>query len=310
MPASTTAAFIAVDWGTTSARAALVGRDGHVLESRQAPLGIQSVRDGRFAEALDALLGDWRTLDVPRMAAGMIGSRQGWVEAPYVSCPASVHDLAGRLARTPNGELVIVPGLVTRGDDGLPDVMRGEETQLAGAVADDEDVLAVLPGTHSKWAHVAGGRLAAFATFMTGELYAVLLAHSILGRLAQGTHEPAAPGPGFARGVRQGLAGGGLSHALFGARTLALVGELGGDEVADWLSGLLIGHEIAHARTWAAARRAMPERVRVIGTDALTGRYRAALSLAGLDAEAGPHDAAVRGLLRIARHAGWNFGTP
>jgi len=301
------AALIAVDWGTTTARAALVGRDGRVLDTREAPLGIQAVRDARFAEALDALLGDWRELEVRRLASGMIGSRQGWVEAPYVECPASIDVLARRLVTTPGGELVVVPGLLARGDDGLPDVMRGEETQLAGSVGDDETVLAVLPGTHSKWAHVEGRLLRGFATFMTGELYAVLLAHSILGRLAQATAAIATPGHAFERGVTQGLRDGALSHLAFGARTLALTGALDGHDVADWLSGLLIGHEIRHAREWARARGLSCERVRVIGADALVARYRAALALAGIAAEPGPPDAAVRGLVRIARHAGWKL---
>jgi 2-dehydro-3-deoxygalactonokinase len=299
------AALIAVDWGTTSARASLVTAQGRVLDTRHAPLGIQSVQDGRFAQALDTLLGDWRDRPLPRMAAGMIGSRQGWVEAPYVPCPASIEDLAQRLARTPGGELAIVPGLVTRGDDGLPDVIRGEETQLVGGIGDDEDVLAVLPGTHSKWAYVARHRLLGFATFMTGELYAVLLAHSILGRLARPTAAAAVPGPAFERGVRQGLVRGALSHQLFGARTLALTGELEAPGVADWLSGLLIGHEIQYARGWADARSLPLERIRVIGAPTLVERYRTALALAGLEAEAGAPDAAVRGLIRIARQAGW-----
>jgi 2-dehydro-3-deoxygalactonokinase len=301
------AALIAVDWGTTTARAALVGHDGRVLDTRQAPLGIQSVRDGRFAVALDALLGDWRGLNVRRLASGMIGSRQGWVEAPYVECPASIDDLARQLVNTPGGELVVVPGLLLHGEDGLPDVMRGEETQLAGSVGDDETVLAVLPGTHSKWAHVEGRLLLGFATFMTGELYAVLLAHSILGRLAQATAASATPGHAFERGVAQGLRDGALSHLAFGARTLALTGALDGRDVADWLSGLLIGHEIRHAREWARGRGLSCERARVIGADALVGRYSAALALAGIAAEPGPPDAAVCGLVRIARHAGWKL---
>jgi 2-dehydro-3-deoxygalactonokinase len=303
------AALIAVDWGTTSARASLVAHDGRVLATRQAQLGIQSVRDGRFAEALDALLGDWRSLPLRRIASGMIGSRQGWIEAPYVECPASLDALATRLVTTPGGELVIVPGLLARNEDGLPDVMRGEETQLVGAVADDESVLAVLPGTHSKWAHVAGRELRGFATFMTGEFYAVLLAHSILGRLAQPVSAADAPAAGFDRGVAQGLGPGALSHLAFGARTLGLTGGLEARDVADWLSGLLIGHEIRHAREWAHARGLPSERVRVIGTDALVARYAVALAAAGIVAEPGAPDAAVRGLMRIAGHAGWNVET-
>lgn len=301
------AALIAVDWGTTSARAFLVGHDGRTLASREAALGVQAVRDGGFASALDALLGDWRTLPLRRLAAGMIGSRQGWIEATYVECPASVDALARGLARTPGGELTIVPGVRVLGGDGLPDVIRGEETQLFGAIDEGEDVLAVLPGTHSKWAHVAGDEIADFATYMTGEFYAVLLAHSILGRMAQAPVAPEASGPAFLRGVAQGLAGGALSHIAFGARTQALVGELAAADVADWLSGALIGHEIRHARAWARARGHNADRVRVIGFDALVARYAAALAVAKIDAEPGPRDAAVRGLLRIARAAGWTL---
>jgi 2-dehydro-3-deoxygalactonokinase len=303
------AALIAVDWGTTSARASLVAHDDRVLATREAPLGIQAVRDGRFAEALDTLLGDWRALPLRRLASGMIGSRQGWIEAPYVECPASFDELASRLVATPGGELVIVPGLLARNEDGLPDVMRGEETQLVGALADDESVLAVLPGTHSKWAHVARRELLGFCSFMTGEFYAVLLAHSILGRLAQSAATTDAPGAAFERGVVQGLGEGALSHLAFGARTLALTGELDGRDVADWLSGLLIGHEIHHACAWARARGLPCERVRVIGANALVTRYAAALAAAGIVAEPGVPDAAVRGLTRIARHAGWNLAT-
>jgi len=119
----------------------------------------------------------------------MIGSRQGWVEAPYVDCPASLTALSDHLVEVPLGSLAIVPGVATRDAAGLPDVMRGEETQLLGAVgADESGVLAVLPGTHSKWARVEHGRIVDFTTFMTGELYAVLIDHSMLGRIAG--HEP------------------------------------------------------------------------------------------------------------------------
>jgi 2-dehydro-3-deoxygalactonokinase len=182
--------------------------------------------------------------------------------------------------------------------------MRGEETQLAGAVDErDDTVLAVLPGTHSKWAHVAGGHVLAFRTYMTGELYAVLLANSILGRLAESSSAAAKPGPAFAQGVERGLAGGALGHAIFGARTLALVGDLASREVADWLSGVLIGQEIADAIRWAREHEIDPARVRILGDDALVARYAVALGRTGGIAEAGPADAAVRGLTRIAERA-------
>jgi 2-dehydro-3-deoxygalactonokinase len=303
-PAESATALLALDWGTTRARAWCIDASGRIRGSRSAPLGVQQIANADFAAALATLLGDWRDLRVPRIACGMIGSRQGWVEAPYVECPAPFHALAERLVFTPGRELAIVPGLLYRDPRGIPDVMRGEETQIAGAVDEDEDtVLAVLPGTHSKWAHVGRGRVVAFRTYMTGELYAVLLANSILGRLAESSSAEAEPGPAFVDGVERGLADGALGHAIFGARTLALVGDLASRDVADWLSGVLIGQEIGDALRWARGNGLDAARVRVVGADALVTRYSVALARAGAIAEAGPADAAVRGLIRIAGHA-------
>jgi len=298
MPA---AALIAIDWGSTSARAYCLDAGGGVIATRAAPLGVMHVRDGGFPEALATLLGDWQNVAAPRLACGMIGSRQGWREAPYVECPAPFATLAAGIVRMPGDALAIVPGVRTRDANGIPDVMRGEETQLAGAVDEQEDrVLAVLPGTHCKWALVEHRRIVDFATYMTGEMYNVLLQHSILGRLAQ----PADPKPGsaFARGVSRGLGAGGLSHDLFGARTLALAGELATNDVPDWLSGLLIGREVRHARVWAQRKGCDGARVRLVGADALVARYASALTEAGIAVESAPADSAARGLWRIAQH--------
>ena len=243
---------------------------------------------------------------MPRIACGMIGSRQGWIEAPYVQCPANLADLGRGLVTTPGGELAIVPGARCVDASGVPDVMRGEETQLVGAIRqDDPRVLAVLPGTHSKWAIVERGRLTEFVTFMTGELYAVLLAHSILGRMAGRTAGASTEADGaFVRGVARGSAGDGLAHAIFGARTLALAGDLAPEDVGDWLSGVLIGDEIRAARDWARAHDVDATTVRVIGDGALVARYVRALDELGTGAEAGPVAAAALGLYRIAQHAG------
>ena len=299
-------ALIAVDWGTTSARAYRVDASGVILGERALPLGIANIVAGGFAEALDALLGDWRDDRVPRIGCGMIGSRQGWVEAPYVDCPVELAALGDHLTPTPGGELSIVAGARCRDRANVPDVMRGEETQLAGVAGAARDrAIAVLPGTHSKWALLDAGRLLAFATFMTGELYAVLLGHSILGRMAAaGTAARGSPGPAFADGVARGAGEGGLSHAIFGARTLPLCGELAEAEVGDWLSGVLIGDEIAAARRWAADRGLHVERVTVIGAESLAARYALALAQCGLRAERAAADSAARGMFTIARRAG------
>jgi 2-dehydro-3-deoxygalactonokinase len=299
-------ALIAIDWGTTSARAYRIDAAGTVFAARSAPLGIQAIHDRQFATALDTLLDDWRDDAAPKLACGMIGSRQGWIEAPYVSCPADLAGLGLVLTETPGQELAIVPGARCVDATGVPDVMRGEETQIAGAMAvDGGRNLAVLPGTHSKWAIVERGHLVEFATFMTGELYAILLAHSILGRMSDLATPPTATGDvQFARGVVRGLAADGFSHLIFGARTLALAGELSPRDVGDWLSGMLIGHEIRSARAFARAQGGDFAKVTVIGGDAIVARYVAALGVAGVDTELGPTDAAARGLFRIAQRAG------
>jgi 2-dehydro-3-deoxygalactonokinase len=229
--------------------------------------------------------------------------RQGWLEAPYTQCPADLPTLARAMVHVAGDEIAIVGGLAWRDDHGTPDVMRGEETQIAG-LPDDAlaHALVVQPGTHSKWTVVASGAIAAFATYMTGELYAVLREHSILGRLMSPGASDAAS---FARGVDAGLRtqAGELPHALFAARTLPLFGELAPEGVADYLSGLLIGSEIAHARAWAAARGADGSPW-LVGEPALCARYEAALRQAGLTARHGPADASARGLWRLARLVG------
>ncbi|MEO8675976.1 MAG: 2-dehydro-3-deoxygalactonokinase [Casimicrobiaceae bacterium] len=299
-------ALVAIDWGTTSARAYRLDASGAVLEVREAPLGIQQVRDG-FAQALATLLGDWRHDPAPRLACGMIGSRQGWVEAPYVDCPATLDALVRGIVHAPDGALAIVPGLAGRDDEGVPDVMRGEETQIVGAVAPDSPAtLAVLPGTHSKWALVRDGAIEAFATYMTGEVYAVLRDHSILGRMKDGTTQEFSSAA-FARGVRAALAhdgpAGALLHRLFGARTLALRADLAPEDTGDYLSGLLIGSEVVAGRDWARARDPSTAAVLLVGSAALCDLYQTALHEAGTATHNGPEHAAARGLWRIAQAA-------
>ena len=126
MPAT---ALIAIDWGTTSARAYCLDARGKVVAERSVPLGVLQVQDGCFPEALGVLLGDWHDVAAPRLACGMVGSRQGWREAPYVDCPAPLASLAAGIVRTEGGALAIVPGVCTRDSNGIPDVMRGEDAR-------------------------------------------------------------------------------------------------------------------------------------------------------------------------------------
>jgi 2-dehydro-3-deoxygalactonokinase len=310
-----TTALIGLDWGTTSFRAYRLDAAGGVLETKSAPVGILRVPAGGFEATFEREVGAWLAAarEVPVIASGMITSRQGWVEVSYCPCPAGSAEIAGALVRHETGAgrtVHFVPGLSIVGADGVPDVMRGEETQIIGAVggavgnsagAATGRRLLVLPGTHSKWALVEDGRLAWFATFMTGELYAVLREHSILGRLMAGD---AADDDAFRRGLAYArTSGGGLLKRLFSARTLGLFDELPEAGIASYLSGLLIGSELGEALD-CLERPPIDQEITVVGSSELTGRYLAAIASAGLRGHRGIEDAGARGLFRIARSAG------
>ena len=296
--------LIGLDWGTSSMRAYLLAQDGTCLDQASAALGILNIAERAFDAAYLRLCAGWQGEYgvLPVIASGMIGSRQGWLEAPYVPCPATPEQIAARLASlqaSDGAHIHFVPGLSWRNAQGMPDVMRGEETQLLGAIDSADAELWVLPGTHSKWVRSAGGAIQSFATYMTGELYAVLRAHSILGRLmpAEAHADPAA----FERGVGCGLsADADLPRKLFSARTLGLFGEIPAEGLAEYLSGMLLGAEIRDALSQVHAAAA----IGLIGEPALCERYRTALALAGARATTGYADAAARGLWRIALHAG------
>ncbi len=232
----------------------------------------------------------------------MIGSRQGWVEAPYLECPAGPAELAQALVAVPfaGAEVRLVPGLSARDAAGTPEVMRGEETQIAGAL--DRIAgrgLVCLPGTHAKWVRLAGGRIAGFATYLTGEAFAALRDHTILGRMMRaGATDPAA----FDRGLARSADPGGLLHHLFGVRTLGLAGALAETEAPSYLSGLLIGHEVRAALAEAPAAGVIP----VIGTPDLVTQYGRAIAACGADAEPIEGDPAASGLALIGRLASWS----
>jgi len=287
--------MIAVDWGTTSLRAYRLGEDGRVLEARRDARGILAC-EGRHAEVLADIVGDWPG---EILLSGMIGSRNGWIEQPYLPAPADAGAFAAALQRHeipqwPGRGLWFVPGLACGTAEGaVPDVMRGEETQLLGlaAVLGAGHHLACLPGTHSKWAWLRDGRLEDFATVMTGELYAVLRQHSLLGKLMRdgGEFDEAA----FAQGIDHSAQPGGLAHHLFGARTLRLFERLSDTAAPAWLSGLLLGHEIR-------AQQDLPARVHLVGSAALAQRYGVALARLGVQGQVHGEDLAAAGLHRLA----------
>jgi 2-dehydro-3-deoxygalactonokinase len=299
----TTAALIGIDWGTTSFRAYRIDAAGGVIETREAPAGILGVRDGDFEAVLVREIGAWLEAEpeLPVIASGMITSRQGWLEVPYCACPAGSAQIAGALMRHPDRTMLhFVPGLSLVGEGGVPDVIRGEETQIVGEVGERRGRhLLVLPGTHSKWALAEDGVITWFATFMTGEVFAVLKEHSILGRLMQGeAHDHAA----FARGLACARNGkGGLLQRLFSARTLGLFDLLPETGIASYLSGLLIGSEIEEALD--CLQMTTDAEIRVIGGSGLASRYLDALRARDLRVRPARDDAGARGQFLIARAA-------
>ncbi len=268
--------MIAVDWGTSSLRGARLDATGRVLEEKSAPLGILNVPNGDFAGTFAAQFADWmKPAGTVCLISGMAGSRQGWAEAPYALCPAGPEELAKHLHWIEPGRIAIVPGL-SDGQGDVPDVMRGEEVQIFGAVrlANLKDGLFVLPGTHSKWATVRGGKVMGFRTFMTGEFYGLLAQQSILARTLDA--DAALDEAIFLRGVTEAGAGEGLLHNAFGVRALGLFGRLTPAQSASYLSGLLIGEELRAQDLSDGAE------VIAIGAPALTARYALALGQKGV----------------------------
>jgi len=271
-------ASILVDWGTTNFRAWLVGADGTVLDRRNASGGIMQVAAGGFPQALEAHVGEWRAAQpgLEVLMSGMVGSKQGWVEAPYAPCPAGIADLARAVIPVPGqAGASIVPGISFAAPDGRHDVMRGEEVQMFGALAQGEEGRQVfcLPGTHSKWASIEHGHVVWFATAMTGEVWSVMAEHSILGKLMES--DPRDDMDAFQQGFMLSGRPGGLLNHLFAVRAERLFGAIEASQLRSYLSGILIGHE-TRAMT-AIARPTGP--VTLIGRPDITGLYAQAIAL-------------------------------
>ena len=225
----------------------------------------------------------------------MIGSRQGWAEAPYAECPAGFSEIAAAMKEVRWGAHHgwIAPGLTCRDESGVRDVMRGEEVQILGVIEElgAGEHRICLPGTHSKWARVRDGRIERFGTYMTGEVFAVLKAHSILGRMMSGEQPDEAA---FLEGVARAGMPGGLLHHLFGVRARGLFGEIADKSSASYLSGILIGHELR-----SAAREA--SRFYLLCAPQLAALYKTAAHATGAEAVALDPNAAVKGLYRLSK---------
>jgi 2-dehydro-3-deoxygalactonokinase len=277
------AAFIAADWGTSNARFALCDEGGQALEVRGGPGAAQS--RGRFAEVFDGATAAWRGAhgDLPAYMCGMVGSAFGWVEAPYLPCPTELDELAESPERIRDG-VYVVPGMSCTNPLGAPDVMRGEETQLLGALcmgtlSKTGRQLACMPGTHTKWVLLSSGVVQEFLTAPTGEIFGLLCEHSVLVR------DPATPVTHSPRDFERGLAEaarhpGAFLHQIFQARSLRLDKQLAAEGAASWASGLLIGADVAGALSMFATHDGGAP-VLVIGAPTLTESYALALTRRG-----------------------------
>jgi 2-dehydro-3-deoxygalactonokinase len=297
--------LLALDWGSSNLRASLLGPAGQVLHARSSPQGVMNVPPGGFETVLRALCGDWldQVPGLPLIASGMVGSRQGWQEAPYLALPAGPAQAAAALTPVDlhTHRLHIVPGVRDEPYPGRHDVMRGEETQVWGSLQVGTAGWCVLPGTHSKWVlSDAQGRVTRLRTYMTGELYALLAQHGTPGRLmVHGQRDDDAFDAGVALGAREHAQ---ATHALFAARTAGLLGGLAATSLPDHLSGLLIGMEAASALAMLPpAERTAP--LLLVGDDSLCTHYARALELLGTPCRTAPPGATERGLWQVARAA-------
>lgn len=286
------ASFLAIDWGTTNRRIYAIDRDGQVLDTERDDRGVLAMQRGGFAPEIAGVRA--RFGDLPILCAGMVGSTRGWVDVPYLDCPADITALAANLHWIELGRTAIVPGLAFR-DTKRPDVMRGEEVQLLGAIGAGSvprDALLCQPGTHCKWASIVAGRVDSFRTAITGELFALLRRHSLFAEFLDGA---VTDGGDFQAGLELSRSGP-LLERLFSERAGVLLGVTDKAAVAARVSGLLIGCDVA------AQRLAKGNSVYLLADDALADLYAAAITAVG----ARPHrissrDSFVAGITAIWR---------
>jgi 2-dehydro-3-deoxygalactonokinase len=302
---------IGIDWGTSRFRAYGLSGSGAILKRHVSDAGVATVAGQAFESVFVRELGSWLEAHPSAnvLASGMAGSRLGWVETRYLPCPVDLSSIASALERRSIGgrTIAFTPGLTRVARDGMPDVMRGEEVQVLGSLSQLGDGWYVLPGTHCKWVLLAAGQIVWFASFMSGELFDVLVQHTVLTHAgSQGARAGSSDGDAFSRGLAYARGGdaesGGFLKRLFSTRSLVARGELSRSEAREYLSGLIIGSELREAL--ASLPGGPPSRVMLIGAPELSRRYATGFEQADIAVVEGPADAAARGHFAIARQAG------
>jgi 2-dehydro-3-deoxygalactonokinase len=301
-------AYVAVDWGTSSFRLWLVGTDGRVLAERRSGEGMTTAARTGFAEVLASHLAAVAApAGLPVLICGMAGAKQGWIEAGYLDTPAALSDIPAAAVRIPGieADIRILPGLAQR-DAMAPDVMRGEETQLLGAAGElgSGDHLVCMPGTHSKWVRLSGGRVAGFSTFMTGELFEAIAKNTILSHAIADAGAISGDNAAFRAAVARMVEKPALATSqLFSVRASSLIAGLSPDDAKARLSGTLIGLEIAGALSLVADGTP----VALVVSGGLGALYREALAAAGLSPTVIDADTAVRNGLAAGAKALWSL---
>ena len=271
--------WIAVDWGTSNLRAWAMANDGTVLAEAGSDQGMGKLARDQFEAAFLDIAGDWIDGPITVIACGMVGARQGWTEAKYarVPCPAASHALAVAPTTHPGLHVHVIPGVC---QDRPADVMRGEETQIAGFLARNPhwDGVLCLPGTHTKWVHISADEIVSFQTYMTGELFAAISGQTVL------RHSVATDGwddDAFATGVADGMSRPErIATTLFSLRAEGLLHAMSPETARARLSGLLIGAELAGARPYW-----LGQKIAVIGAGRISSLYIKALAAQGAAAE-------------------------
>jgi 2-dehydro-3-deoxygalactonokinase len=293
------ASLLVCDWGSTRLRAWTLDRAGAVVARADFPFGANRLAAGEAAERFDADVRPSLSADtLPALLCGAIGSNVGWRTVPYVDCPAGLEDIAGGLTAV-RDDVWIVPGLRCEGLGGACDVLRGEETKAMGWLSLDPARrrgrhLVCEPGTHSKWLAVEEGRVVRFLSAFTGELFAVLSEHSILRNDGQASDQAA-----FGAGLAAAADGDALLNRLYTARSRVAGGGATADSTGSYLSGLLIGSEVAATPRLLGLEGAP---VVLLGDEKACGRYATALSRRGVAAtQADGETAVLAGLVAIAR---------
>lgn len=294
--------FIAIDWGTTNFRAFLLDEKARIIAKKFAHQGVIHQKTRAFEQVLHQEIDDWLSHypPLPVLMSGMIGSRHGWVEVPYMHCPLKLSSLHQGLKAIPDQtSYYVVPGVRYDAEYGRVDVMRGEEVQILGALEPHlSEQLICLPGTHSKWAYVIDGQLVGFTSYMTGEIYMLLAKKSILSQLI---NAPEKDLRAFDRGLALADQDDSLLAQLFQVRTQVLAGKLASASAGSYLSGLLIGQELKQA----LEQKTIPEAIILIANPSIARLYARAFAHYKVHPRLKSVDTVTcKGLFEIAKAAG------